>query len=287
MDPGSILNQPSATTLLDADAQNHFRIRTGLMLVEVARSQIREDSFQSPAFHAVCKLAHRCPNVACRCADRYRGLAEAMEEKPLTSTCWAGMTVTLLPSSSNHRVLLAGQVMIQPPRGHDLQRMKQEWSANESDWDRLVRQLKRVKVLPWADYQGHIRELDQTVERFRLKEEAKATVASIPPGIQRLCERLDDEFAETWSLGRAAGVACMSEYHFCRTFKQTKGMTLGHYLTTLRVKKAQELLSKGDRSVTEVAFAVGFQSISQFNRSFKNVTSRSPSAFRRDQEASS
>jgi len=125
------------------------------------------------------------------------------------------------------------------------------------------------------------------VERFRLKEEATATGASIPPGIQRLCDRLDDEFAETWSLARAAGLACMSEYHFCRTFKQAKGMTLGHYLTTLRVKKAQELLSKGDRSVTEVAFAVGFQSISQFNRSFKNVTSRSPSAFRRDQEASS
>jgi len=269
-------------SLPHADPQARFRVTTGLMLVEISTDQLREERYEVPACHVVCKLAHKCPHVRQLCAERFRAQAEALEDQPLTSTCWAGLSITLLQSPSEGHLYLAGQAMIKSLRFSDLQRLKRDWKGDPEDWERLSRQIQRSKTVSWDDYQRHIQHAGHLAQEGKLSERgARSGASPIPPGITRLCERLDHEFAETWSLARAASVACMSEYHFCRLFKATKGVTLGQYLTDLRVKKAQELLSREEHSVTEVAFAVGFQSISQFNRSFKSTTSMSPSAFRK------
>ncbi len=78
-------------------------------------------------------------------------------------------------------------------------------------------------------------------------------------------------------MARHSGV---SPFHFCKIFKRFTGLTFTEYVNRARVEKAKQLLIKPQSRVTEVAYDVGFQSLSQFNRSFRRVMDQSPTEFR-------
>ncbi|MEQ4207686.1 helix-turn-helix transcriptional regulator [Actinopolymorpha sp. B9G3] len=84
------------------------------------------------------------------------------------------------------------------------------------------------------------------------------------------CVRLED----------AAAVACMSPFHFHRSFARTFGETPHQFVTRLRVDRAKALLAGTDLSVLEVCLAVGYQSVGTFSRRFTALVGRSPSAYR-------
>ena len=58
-------------------------------------------------------------------------------------------------------------------------------------------------------------------------------------------------------------------------------MTLWEYVQSRRIEMAAEMLLSTDRSVTQVAMECGYNSISNFNRSFKAITGQSPVAYRK------
>jgi AraC-like DNA-binding protein len=102
-----------------------------------------------------------------------------------------------------------------------------------------------------------------------------------PAAIQRALAELQHRLNEpcrTREMARSAGV---SEQYFCKLFKRTTGATFTDYLTRARVDRAEQLLRNPARKVTDIAHAVGFQSLSQFNRSFKRVVGKTPSDYRR------
>lgn len=68
----------------------------------------------------------------------------------------------------------------------------------------------------------------------------------------------------------------------CRVLKQNIDMTPFEYLTEYRVKVAADILSTTKMSVTEVCYAVGFNSTSYFAKVFREQTGSSPSAYRKD-----
>lgn len=82
------------------------------------------------------------------------------------------------------------------------------------------------------------------------------------------------------SLEEVAAEANLSKEAFCRFFKLRTRMTFTEYLIQLRVSHAQKLLLDQDLSVSEVAFSVGFENLSYFNRVFKKITGHVPSKFR-------
>ena len=63
-------------------------------------------------------------------------------------------------------------------------------------------------------------------------------------------------------------------------FKQVTGINFVDYVALTRVAKAGDLLQDRQVRISEIAFAVGFQSLSQFNRVFKRLTGKSPTQFR-------
>jgi AraC-like DNA-binding protein len=58
------------------------------------------------------------------------------------------------------------------------------------------------------------------------------------------------------------------------------GINFVDYIARTRTEKARELLENSNLRISEIAFAVGFQSLSQFNRVFKKLTRQSPSQSR-------
>lgn len=97
----------------------------------------------------------------------------------------------------------------------------------------------------------------------------------------RARDAMDRSYAQPLDIAALARIAIVSEAHFIRTFRATFGETPHRYLQRRRVERAMFLLRESDRSVTDVCFSVGFNSLGTFSRTFKDVVGRSPSDYRR------
>jgi AraC-like DNA-binding protein len=72
----------------------------------------------------------------------------------------------------------------------------------------------------------------------------------------------------------------ISAGHLSEKFKQVTGIKFVDYVARARFKKACRLLQDVDIRISEIAFGVGFQSLSQFNRVFNKLSGKSPTAYR-------
>ena len=86
----------------------------------------------------------------------------------------------------------------------------------------------------------------------------------------------DDSLTQS-EMAKKAGI---SKDYFSRIFKEITGQNYNKWLNLIRVEKAAELMSNETMSLTEIAMLSGFQSISSFNRVFKEQKNMSPSEYR-------
>ncbi|SSW73469.1 HTH-type transcriptional activator Btr [Achromobacter veterisilvae] len=101
----------------------------------------------------------------------------------------------------------------------------------------------------------------------------------------RAKDRMDAASHEAWPVERLAAVSSVSEAHFARSFKQAFGIPPHRYLLTRRIEQAIGLLRDTGMSVTEIAYATGWESLGTFGRIFRDITGRSPGAMRREAQA--
>lgn len=96
----------------------------------------------------------------------------------------------------------------------------------------------------------------------------------------RAKDRMDAASHEVWPVKRLAKVSGISEAHFARSFKRAFGLPPHRYLLTRRIEQATTLLRDTDMSITEIAFATGWESLGTFGRIFRDVTGQNPGALR-------
>jgi AraC-like DNA-binding protein len=96
----------------------------------------------------------------------------------------------------------------------------------------------------------------------------------------RARDAMDRMFAKPLCIPRLARIAEVSEAHFIRTFRATFGENPHRYLQRRRVERAMFLLRATDRSITDICFDVGFNSLGSFSRIFRSIVGESPTAFR-------
>ena len=87
--------------------------------------------------------------------------------------------------------------------------------------------------------------------------------------------------SEDISLGQVAKAVSTSTFYFCKMFKKVTGINFTDYVSRVRVENAKNLLLNPNLRVSEIAYEVGFQSLTHFNRVFKKVIGRSPTEYRR------
>ena len=85
---------------------------------------------------------------------------------------------------------------------------------------------------------------------------------------------------EEISLADVANAVHTSTFYFCKIFKRFTGLNFTEFVSRSRIERAKELLLKPHMRVSEVAFEVGFQSLTHFNRVFKRMLGQSPSEYR-------
>ena len=101
-----------------------------------------------------------------------------------------------------------------------------------------------------------------------------------PQDIWKARKFIEEHSNEHLSLGKVADVAGINPTHLSEKFKQVTGVKFVDYIARTRFESARKLLEDVDLRVSEIAFAVGFQSLSQVNRVFRELAGKSPTAYR-------
>lgn len=107
-----------------------------------------------------------------------------------------------------------------------------------------------------------------------------------PEAVRNAKNFIHQHLGEQMSLEAVAAAVNVSPFHFCKLFKRATGLTFTDFVNRARVEKAKRLLMRPSARITEIAYDVGFQSLSHFNRSFRRIADESPSEFRCRMKAS-
>jgi AraC-like DNA-binding protein len=111
----------------------------------------------------------------------------------------------------------------------------------------------------------------------RVRSDKHALLVRINPALQKIGEA----YAEKIQVKQLADLCSTSEVNFRRVFKAAVGQGPLDYLNNVRIAMSLTHLRKGDPSVSWVAAATGFPSVSSFNRQFKAITAATPLQWRR------
>lgn len=98
--------------------------------------------------------------------------------------------------------------------------------------------------------------------------------------IKHALDLIHSDCARGWTLEELASEVGLSRAGFASRFKRTLGDTPLHYLTTIRIQKAMDLLVSTDKRIESVALEVGYQDAFGFSKAFKKLTGVPPRDFR-------
>jgi AraC-like DNA-binding protein len=201
-------------------------------------------------------------------------------------TCPFGLTETAVPVKLGDETigfLRVGQVVRRAPNRADAVKVRATVTqcgvpftrAHQSAWEKNA-------LIPPDRYDAIVRLLVFFADQLsalcnQLVLERKNAE---PPLVVKAREYIEKHKEENLSLSAVAAAAGASVYHFCKIFHASTGLKFTDYVARVRIEEARTQLLNPNRRVSEIAYDVGFQSLTQFNRTFKRVFGESPSEFR-------
>jgi YesN/AraC family two-component response regulator len=180
--------------------------------------------------------------------------------------------------------LQTGQILLHKPSKREFSQAARQllnWGV-DTDLKQVEEAYFQTRVLTKAQYESILRLLGIFAQHLAslsnqiIVQEEKSESPQIARARAFITEHQDEDV----SLSEVAKAVNMSAFYFCKMFKQATGLTFTDYLARIRVEKVKNMLLDPHKRVSEVAFAAGFQSLSQFNRVFRKVAGEAPSAYR-------
>lgn len=98
--------------------------------------------------------------------------------------------------------------------------------------------------------------------------------------IDIILKYISDNYANKIDLNTISDVACMTTNSFCRFFKRTTNKSFTQFLNEVRIKNASRMLIQEKYNVSEICYVVGYNSITNFNKQFKQIMGTSPKNYR-------
>ena len=225
------------------------------------------------------------------CVDTNRDLMkEAEVNGPTTCHCFAGLCATAIPIKMGAAVigyLKTGQVFSKTPSEEHFKKLLGALgrkTLNKTSRDQLKKAYLQTSFVKPLEYQSKVTLLQSFAEQLSEYAESLAIIeeGSEPSAIAKARKFIHSNLDQPLPLGLVARQAGLSESHFCRLFKDSVGLTLTDYVNRCRIDWAKRELLKHEARISEIAFLIGYQSLSQFNRSFARIVGLSPTLYRRD-----
>lgn len=208
---------------------------------------------------------------------------------PRTYTCLAGLTETAVPVRNGGldvAVLTTGYVKVGAPdqKTEELVVHRLRTLGIHSGDERALLDLwKQCSVFDPVRYRGVATILTSFAVQLSVHLDRVVLDQSNtePKVVQQAKEYIRQNLGERIALADVAEHVGVSTFYFCKVFKQSTGMTLTEYINRKRIELTKLKLLNPEARVVEIAFEVGYQSLSQFNRSFRKIVGKSPTEYRR------
>lgn len=110
----------------------------------------------------------------------------------------------------------------------------------------------------------------------------RSDVFSSAKPVQTAMRYIEKNYAQDISLEIISSIAGLSPYYFSRLFKITTGTSFKKFLSQFRISKATELICSTHKTIIDIAYETGFNSVRTFNRTFINIAGYSPTALRKN-----
>ena len=234
-----------------------------------------------------CELMAASNRVCAACLEVQRKLTERAGDRSRTVTCFAGLSDSAVPIKVGDQLigfLQTGQVFLKQPskfRFDQMARKLVDWGV-KVDLGKARDAYFHTRVLTKKQYQSMIRLLEIFGRHLSIlsNQIAVGNSADEPVAITRAKQFIEQNQGGAICLATVAKSVNTSTFYFCKLFKRATGLTFTEYLARVRVEKAKTLLLDSNRRVSEVAYEVGFESLTHFNRVFRKIVGQSPSDFR-------
>ena len=223
-----------------------------------------------------------------RCAERLIDCAKS--EEPFVSVCDAGLTSLCVPLRLGNEILgylVAGGYRIEKVDlisrnrlRHLLERM------NISEEIPALEALEQATVaISEARHSAIQRWLQLAAVNLIRNLESRKDIAErpLPAFVIKICSVIQRRYTNPPSLCEAADICGLNKSYFCRAFHEFTGLRFVEYIQAVRIEQVCKQLADRGRSITDIAFSVGFQSISQFNRVFRKFKGTAPRQWRSEQ----
>lgn len=270
------------------DYERAFVTGTGLPLSLHAPDSLTVIRHARGQENPFCALMAKTNQACAACYALQRKLETEAQLAPKTLKCFAGLCETAVPVRVGENLiafLQTGQILLHRPdkaQFNEIARALVRWGA-EVDLKKAEEAWFNTRVLTPKQYEALIRLLDIFAHHLAAcsnvlildREERQR------PEIAKARTYINEHCSDELSLAAVARTVNMSANYFSEKFAETTGMHFIEYVTRTRIEKACNLLQNPNLRISEIAFDVGFQSLSQFNRGFKHITGTSPREYRR------
>jgi AraC-like DNA-binding protein/ligand-binding sensor protein len=268
------------------DYENVFTKATDLALT------LRPLEFWQLAHHGkkqenpFCALLAENPATLAVCLRAHDEMIRHTRDIPHTVTCPFGLTETAVPVKHGQQTigyLRIGQVIRHMSSKADASKVSRELASHGVPFTGGLRKAwERNPLIPPGKYNATIRlltffaeQLSALINQIMLEQQNAE-----PPLVLKAREYIDKHKVEELSLADVAKAAGASVFHFCKVFHKSTGLKFTDYVARVRLEDARTQLLNPSRRISEIAYDVGFQSLTQFNRTFKRVFGQSPTEFR-------
>lgn len=114
----------------------------------------------------------------------------------------------------------------------------------------------------------------------KLKEDEPVINESSQEKLEKILEFIRENYTSDLSREGLAAAVDMNPNYMSTLFRKYTGFKINEYINKLRIEEAAGKLAERDAKVIEIAYAVGFESLTTFNRVFKTITGKTPTEYR-------
>jgi AraC-like DNA-binding protein len=279
--------QALAQSNILADYKRAFSGATGLPIalqpVETFQLPNQGKANENPFCALLAQKGRSCGE----CLNLQASVKNAAKDRPHTSVCHAGLSETAVPVRLGNRLigfLQTGQIFHKSPTEQRFQRTVEWLHGLEVDLD--PRELRsayfRTRVVARHEHASAIKLLSIFAQHLSILSNQILIRRSNTeaPWIGKAKAFIREQHAEKLRYADVARFVGMSRFHFSKMFSQCTGLTFTHYLSRVRIEHSKDLLLNPDLRVSEIAYDVGFESVTHFNRVFAKIVGQSPTDFR-------
>jgi AraC-like DNA-binding protein/ligand-binding sensor protein len=228
--------------------------------------------------------------TACQMCDRKHARHANLKHDKAIYKCYAGLTELVVPLYSNTGYYIgcmtSGQFHLESDTPMDDESVRKLAISHNLNPEKMCELYRQTKVLSPVQIEGIIEYLN-TIGQIIIDTHNKLLFMELvdaPAKIPLIKRYVRENYMKKITVTDTAKKFFLSSGYFIHFFKKETGVSFTCFVNMYRISQAEEMLKETNRNISEIAFLSGFGSLSQFNRTFKDVKSVSPKEFRKKQQ---